>query len=58
MRSDSLHVELVFLRDVVRQNGYNDKQIYGVFNRRLNISQPNDNPDSVAFQPYVGTIFN
>jgi hypothetical protein len=55
---DSLQVELVFLRDVFRQNGYNDQQIHRVLNRRPNISQPDDNPDSVAFLPYIGTIFN
>jgi hypothetical protein len=27
-------------------------------NRRLNISQPDDSPDSVTFLPYIGTIFN
>jgi hypothetical protein len=46
----------VFLRDVFRQNVYN-RQIHRVLNRRPNISQPDDNPDSVAFLPYVGTIF-
>jgi predicted GIY-YIG superfamily endonuclease len=57
MRQDSLHAELVFLRDVSRQNGY-DQQIHGVLNRRPNISQPDDKPESVSFLPYVGTIFN
>jgi hypothetical protein len=55
---ESLHAELVFLKDVFRQNGYNDRQIHRVLNRRPNISQPEDNPDSVAFLSYVGTIFN
>jgi hypothetical protein len=55
---ESLHAELVFLKDVFRQNGYNDRQIHRVLDRRPNIRQPEDNPDSVAFRPYVGTIFN
>jgi hypothetical protein len=55
---ESLHAELVFLKDVFRQNGYNDRQIHRVLNRRPNISHPEDNPDSVAFLPYVGSIFN
>jgi hypothetical protein len=54
----SLHAELVFLKDVFRQNCYNDRQIHRVFNCRQKISQPEDNQDSVAFLPYVGTIFN
>jgi hypothetical protein len=54
----SLHAELVFLRDVIRQNGYNDRQIHRVLNRRQNISQPDVKPDSVAFLPHVGTEFN
>jgi hypothetical protein len=54
---ESLHAELVFLQDVFKQNGYNDRQILTVLNRRPNISQPEDKPDSVAFLTYVGTIF-
>jgi hypothetical protein len=52
---DSLQVELVFLRDVFRQNGYNNRQIYRVLNRRPNISQPGNKPGSVAFLHYIGT---
>jgi hypothetical protein len=55
---DSLQAELVFLRDVLRQNGYNDWQIQRVLNRRPNTSRPDDNPDSVSFLPYIGTLFN
>jgi hypothetical protein len=33
-----LQVELVFLRDVCRQNGYNDQQIHRVLNCCPNIS--------------------
>jgi hypothetical protein len=54
----SLHTQLVFLKDIFRQNSYNDRQIHRVLIRRPNISQPEDNPDSVAFLPYVGGIFN
>jgi hypothetical protein len=55
---DSLHAELALLRDVFRLNGYNDQQIHRVLNRRPNNSQPDDTPDSVAFLPCVGSIFN
>jgi hypothetical protein len=48
----------VFLSDVFRQNGYSDRQINRVLNRRPNISKTDDNPDSVAFLSYVGIIFN
>jgi hypothetical protein len=48
----------VFLRDVFSQNGYSDRQINRVLNRRPNISKTDNNPDSVAFLPYVSTIFN
>jgi hypothetical protein len=48
----------VFLRDVFRLNGYNDRQIYRGINRRQNDNQPDDNPESAAFLPYVRTIFN
>jgi predicted GIY-YIG superfamily endonuclease len=48
----------VFLRDVFRQNGYSNRQIHRVLSRRRNITQPEDKPDSVAFLPYVRTIFN
>jgi hypothetical protein len=45
---------LVFMKDVFRQNGYNDRQIHRVLNRRPNIRQPEDNPDSVASYPMSG----
>jgi hypothetical protein len=48
---DSLHAELVFLRDVFRQT-------HRALNHNPNISNPDDNPDSVAFLSYVGTIIN
>ncbi|PNF28350.1 hypothetical protein B7P43_G18144 [Cryptotermes secundus] len=55
---DSLHAELVLLGDVLRHNGYNNRQIRRVLNHCPNISQPDNKPDSDAFLPYVGTIFN
>jgi hypothetical protein len=39
-------------------DGYNDRQIHRVLNRRPNCSQPDYNPNSVTFLPYVGTLFN
>jgi hypothetical protein len=46
--------DLMLCRDstLLRQNGY-DWQIHRVLNR-----QPEDNPESVTFLSYVGTIFN
>jgi hypothetical protein len=52
---DILHAELVFLKGVFRQNGYSDRHINRVLNRHPNISKTDDNPDSLAFLPYVGT---
>jgi hypothetical protein len=49
---------MVFLRDVFRQNRYNDRQIYRVLNHCLDINQPYSNPDLAAFLPCVRTIFN
>jgi hypothetical protein len=54
---DSLQAELVFLRDVFKQNGYNNRQIHRALNRRPHVDQP-DKPNSVTFLPFVGTIFN
>jgi hypothetical protein len=54
---DSLQAELVFLRDVFKQNGYSDQQIHRTLNRRPHLDQP-DEPNSVAFLPFVGTILN
>jgi hypothetical protein len=53
----SLQAELVFLRDVFKQNGYNDQQIHRALNHHLHLDQL-DEPNSVAFLPFVGTIFN
>ncbi|XP_033609102.1 uncharacterized protein LOC117282660 [Cryptotermes secundus] len=55
---DSLHVELVLLGYVFRKNDYNNRQIHRVLNHQPNISRPEDKLGSVAFLPYVGTIFN
>jgi hypothetical protein len=52
---DNLHAELVFLRDVFRQNGYENWQIHSVFNRRPNIGKSNK-PSSASFLPYAGPI--
>jgi hypothetical protein len=55
---DSLQAELVFLRDVFKQNSYKDRQIHKALNRRLHLDQPDNKPNSVAFLPTVGTVFN
>jgi hypothetical protein len=54
---DSLQAELVFLRNVFKQNGYNAWQIHRALNHRPHLDQT-DKPNSVAFLPIVGTIFN
>jgi hypothetical protein len=51
---DSLQAELASLRNVFKQNGYNDRAL----NRRPYLGQPDNEPHSVAFLPFVGTIFN
>jgi hypothetical protein len=48
----------VFLKDVFRQNGYNDQQIHRALNRRPLLPQPDNKPHSFAFLPFVGTVFN
>ncbi|XP_033606939.1 uncharacterized protein LOC117282232 [Cryptotermes secundus] len=54
----SLHAESVLLGDIFRQNGHNTQQIYRVLSCHPSISWPDNEPFSVAFLPYVGTIFN
>jgi hypothetical protein len=54
---DNLQAELMFLRDVLKQNGYNDRQIHRALNRRPHLPQPDNEPNSVAFLPFVGTVF-
>jgi hypothetical protein len=48
----------VFLKDVFRENGYSDRQIHRALNHRPLLPQPNNKPHSVAFLPFVGTVFN
>jgi hypothetical protein len=48
----------VFLKDVFKQNGYNDRQLHRALNRRAQLLQPDSEPNSIAFLPFVGTIFN
>jgi hypothetical protein len=55
---DSLQAELLFLKDVFKENGYNDQQINRALNRRPHLPQPDNEPHSVAFLPFVGTVFN
>jgi hypothetical protein len=55
---DSLKAGLLFLKDVFRENGYNDRQIQRALNRRPHLPQPDNEPHSVAFLPFVGTVFN
>jgi hypothetical protein len=40
------------------ENGYNNRQIHRDLNRRPNFSRPEDKPDSIAFLPYIRTLFN
>jgi hypothetical protein len=51
---DSLQAELVFLRNIFKRNGYKDRQIH----RALNLGQLDNEPNSIAFLPFVGTVFN
>jgi hypothetical protein len=51
-------VELVFLRDIFRQKSYTDQQIRRALNPLPRVAQPDKNPDSFAFLPYVVSIFN
>jgi hypothetical protein len=53
---DSLQAELVFLGDIFKQNGYNNRQIHRAFNRRRHLDQPDNKPISVTFLPFFGTI--
>jgi hypothetical protein len=55
---DSLQAEFVLLKDVFKQNGYNDRQIHRDLNRRPHLPQPDNEPHSVAFLPFVETVFN
>jgi hypothetical protein len=55
---DSLLEELVFLRDVFRQNSYNNQRIHSVLNCLPNIVEPDNKPSSITFLTYVGPVFN
>jgi hypothetical protein len=44
---DTLQAELVFLKDVFKENGYNDRQIRRALNRRPHLPQP----DSKLYSP-------
>jgi hypothetical protein len=55
---DSLQAELAFLKDVFKENGYNDRQIHRALKRRPHLPQPDNELHSVAFLPFVGTVFN
>jgi hypothetical protein len=55
---DSLQAELVFLGDIFKQNGYNGWHIHRALNSHLHLYQQDNEPNSVAFLPSLGTIFN
>jgi hypothetical protein len=55
---NSLQAKMVFLKDVYKENVYNAWQIHRAFNRRPLLPQPDNKPNSVAFLPFVGTLFN
>jgi hypothetical protein len=55
---DSLQAELVFLKDVFRENCYSDRQIHRALSRRQLLPQTENKSHSVAFLPFVGTVFN
>jgi hypothetical protein len=55
---DSLQAELVFLKDVFKENGYNNQQIHRALNHHPQLPQPDNEPHSVAFLHFVGTVFN
>jgi hypothetical protein len=54
---DSLQAELVFLRGIFKQNGY-DRQIHRALNHCPHSDQPDNKPNLADFLPFVRTIFN
>jgi hypothetical protein len=48
----------VFLRDVFKQDGYNDRQIHRALNHRPHLPHSDNEPISVAFLSFVGTVIN
>jgi hypothetical protein len=55
---DSQQAEMVFLRDVFKQNVYNDWKIHRALNCHPHLDQPDNKPNSVTLLLFVGTIFN
>jgi hypothetical protein len=55
---DGLQAELVFLREVFKQNGYNRKKTHRALNHCSHAGQPENKPNSVSFLPFVGSVFN
>jgi hypothetical protein len=53
----ALQADLVFLRDVFKQNGYNNRQIHRA-RQPPSIFRSTGQDQPVAFLPFVGTIFN
>jgi hypothetical protein len=51
---DSLQAGLVFLRDVFKQNSYNNRQIRRALNRRPRVGQPDKNPTQSPSCPLSG----
>jgi hypothetical protein len=54
---DSLQAELMFPRDNLKYNEYNDWKIHRILNHHPQLDQL-DKPKSVTFLAFVGTIFN
>jgi hypothetical protein len=53
-----LQAELVFLTDVFKEDGYKDRKIHRALNCRAHLPQPDNEPHSIAFLPFVGIVFN
>jgi hypothetical protein len=51
-------VELVLLGDIFRQNYYTNQQTNRALSTLPMVAQPDEKPESFAFLPYVGLIFN
>jgi hypothetical protein len=55
---DSMQATLGFVKNIFKQNGYNDWQICRALNHHLHLDLEDNKPNSIAFMPFVGTIFN
>jgi hypothetical protein len=55
---DSLQAELVFQRNVFKQNGCNGQRMYRALNCHPNFGQLDNKSSSVTFLPFVRPIFN